>query len=114
MAGVMGAAGIALAAVAAHRVQGPSIASAAQMLQVHAVAVLALLALAAQSGPGARLWLAAAATIAIGAALFATAVALPPLAGMTLFPMAAPIGGSIVIVGWLGVAIAAIGELRHR
>ena len=41
-AGLLGAAGVTLAAVAAHRVPTPAMASAAQMLMVHAVAVLAI------------------------------------------------------------------------
>jgi uncharacterized membrane protein YgdD (TMEM256/DUF423 family) len=106
LSGVAGAAGVMLAAVAAHRVQSPALASAAQMLMVHAAACVAVVALSADSQrPG--LWLASASLLVGGALLFAAAVALPPLAGLSLFPMAAPIGGGAVIAGWIGVAVAA-------
>ena len=48
-AGLTGAAGVALAAVAAHKVDSPALATAAMMLMVHAAAVLALAAVAMRS-----------------------------------------------------------------
>lgn len=111
LAGVMGAAGVALAAVAAHKVQSPAIATAAQMLSLHAAAVLALVALS-MSARRVRPWHVAASVIVAGTALFALALVLPTLAGVTLFPTAAPIGGSMMIAGWLLAAIAGILELR--
>lgn len=106
VAGLMGAAGVALAAVAAHKVQSTAISTAAQMLMVHAAAVLALVAVSARARR-ARLWIVAASVIAAGNILFALALVLPPLAGVTLFPMAAPAGGSAVILGWILAAVAA-------
>ncbi len=105
-AGLAGAAGVALAAVAAHKVPLPLIASAASMLQFHAVAALAVVAVA--SGVARPLsWLVAGGTLLSGAILFAAAVALPQF-GIAILPSrAAPVGGSLVIVGWLLVAWAA-------
>jgi uncharacterized membrane protein YgdD (TMEM256/DUF423 family) len=44
----------------------------------------------------------------LGAALFSSDVALRAFAGHRLFPMAAPTGGTIMIVAWLVFAAAAI------
>lgn len=111
LAGLMGAAGVALSAVAAHKVQSPALATAAQMLLIHAVAVLALMAMAAGARRP-RVWMVAAGVIATGSILFASALVAPALAGVTLFAMAAPTGGSTMIAGWLAVSIAGILELR--
>lgn len=113
VAGLAGAAGVALAAIAAHRVQTPGLAAAAQMLMVHAAAGLAITTIADRVERS-RLWLGAAGLMLAGSVLFAGAIALPALAGAGLFPMAAPIGGSSVIVAWLAVALAALAGMRNR
>ena len=43
----------------------------------------------------------------IAAALFAGDLTLRQYAGHGLFPMAAPTGGTLLIVSWLGLAVAA-------
>lgn len=108
LAGLMGATGIVLAAAGAHAVPGAGLDSAAQMLLFHAVALLAAAALARQG----LLWrpaaLAALAAWVLGAALFSGDIALRAFIGHRLFPMAAPAGGIILIVGWLLLATAAV------
>jgi uncharacterized membrane protein YgdD (TMEM256/DUF423 family) len=108
MAGVMGAAGVALSAAAAHAGAGTSVASAAQLLLFHATAVPGAVALADRG----RLWRGAALLAAVGfvagAVLFAGDISLRSFAGHRLFPMAAPTGGSLLIVAWLVLALAAI------
>lgn len=118
VAGLIGAAGVVLGAVAAHRVQDPSLATAAQMLLFHAAAAVAV---AAHLRPihhrpvrGHRVWLAAAALMLSGSALFAGDITMRVLVGARLFPMAAPLGGSTMIAGWLGLAVAAIVSLRSE
>lgn len=106
-AGLMGAAGVALAAVAAHRVPTPAMASAAQMLMVHAVAVLAIAAWAVRSSTAGGWWRGAARAMLLGVALFAGDIALKGFDVGQLFPMAAPIGGSLTILAWVLVAVAA-------
>jgi uncharacterized membrane protein YgdD (TMEM256/DUF423 family) len=106
-AGLMGAAGVALGAVAAHKVPTPAMASAAQMLMVHAVAVLAIAAWAVRSTTAGGWWRAAARAMLLGVALFAGDIALRGFEVGSLFPMAAPIGGSLTIVAWVIVAVAA-------
>ena len=109
LAGLLGAAGVVLAALAAHAKPGSSLDSAAQMLLIHALAIIGASALACGSN---ALWLPAAtgATWAwlLGAAIFAGDIALRSYAGTRLFPMAAPIGGSLLIAGWLAFAVAAV------
>jgi uncharacterized membrane protein YgdD (TMEM256/DUF423 family) len=112
VAGLLGAAGVALAAVAAHRVQDAALATASQMLLVHATAALALASIAGQSAR-ARLWTIAASLLLIGVTLFAGDIAARAFLGDRLFPMAAPTGGSTMILGWLTAAVAAALSLRR-
>jgi uncharacterized membrane protein YgdD (TMEM256/DUF423 family) len=107
-AGLMGAAGVALAAVAAHRVPTASMASAAQMLMVHAGAVLAIAAWATRSRCAAGWWRVAARVMLLGVALFSADIALKGFEVGQLFPMAAPIGGSLTIGAWVLVTVAAL------
>jgi uncharacterized membrane protein YgdD (TMEM256/DUF423 family) len=112
-AGLMGAAGVALAAVAAHRLPTPAMASAAQMLMVHAVAVLAISAWAARSAHAAGWWRVAARVMLLGVALFAGDIALRGFEVGQLFPMAAPTGGTLTIFAWVLVAVAAAIDWRR-
>jgi uncharacterized membrane protein YgdD (TMEM256/DUF423 family) len=112
-AGLMGAAGVALAAIAAHRLPTPALASAAQMLMVHAVAVLAVSAWAVRSVHAAGWWRVAARVMLLGVALFAGDVALRAFEAGQLFARAAPIGGSLTILSWLLVAVAAAVDWRR-
>lgn len=112
-AGLLGAAGVALAAVASHALPDPALAMAAQMLVLHAAAALAVSAWGARPGVS-RAWTNAGTLLLLGATLFAGDFALRAFTGNRLFPMAAPIGGSTMIAGWLAVAVAAALETRSR
>jgi uncharacterized membrane protein YgdD (TMEM256/DUF423 family) len=108
LASLMGATGVVLAAAAAHAAPGAGLDSAAYLLLFHAVAVLAAAGLAQQG----LLWppaaLAAMTGFVLGGALFAGDVSMRAFAGHRLFPMAAPTGGTILIIAWLALALAAI------
>jgi uncharacterized membrane protein YgdD (TMEM256/DUF423 family) len=108
LAGAMGAAGIALAAASAHQPDATRLASASSMLLFHASAVLATVLLAERSIIHMRLGFVAAFGFVIAAALFAGDLTLRQYAGHGLFPMAAPTGGTLLILGWLMLAVAAI------
>jgi uncharacterized membrane protein YgdD (TMEM256/DUF423 family) len=108
LAGAMGAAGVALAAASAHQPDATRLASASSMLLFHASAVLATVLLAERSVIHMRLGLAAALGFVIAAALFAGDLTLRQYAGHSLFPMAAPTGGTLLIVSWLVLAMAAL------
>jgi uncharacterized membrane protein YgdD (TMEM256/DUF423 family) len=108
-AGLAGAAGVSLAAVAAHKVDSPALATAATMLTLHAAAAVGITAVA-MGAPRSHLWQGAAVLMLAAASLFSGDIALHTLADTHIFPMAAPTGGSLLIASWLivaGLAIAA-------
>ena len=107
LAGVMGADGVILAAAVAHQADATRLAAASSMLLFHATAVLALVALVERGVVNARIGIAAAFGFVIAASLFAGDLTLRQYAGHSLFPMAAPTGGTLLIVSWLAVAVAA-------
>lgn len=109
LAALLGACGIILAAAGAHAAPGAGLDGAAYMLLFHAAAVLGGAALAQQGLLWRPLALLALAAWLLGAALFSGDIALRAFANHRLFPMAAPSGGIVLIVGWLAVAAAAIG-----
>ncbi|MHC2622938.1 uncharacterized membrane protein YgdD (TMEM256/DUF423 family) [Bradyrhizobium huanghuaihaiense] len=109
LAGLMGAAGVALAAASAHGADASRLASAsAIMLLFHATAILAGVALLARGLLHGGIGLVAASGFVIGAALFAGDLSLRQFAGHSLFPMAAPTGGTVMIASWLAVTLAAV------
>src|SRR3981189_3448717 len=107
LAGVMGADGVILAAAAAHQPDAMRLASASSMLLFHAIAWLAGVALTERGLIHARIGVAAASGFVIAAALFAGDLTLRQYAGHSLFPMAAPTGGTLLSVSWLTLAGAA-------
>ena len=107
LAGVMGADGVILAAASAHQPDATRLAAASSMLLFHATAVLAIVALAERGLIHLRIGIAAAFGFVIAAALFAGDLTLRQYAGHSLFSMAAPTGGTLLIVSWLALAVAA-------
>lgn len=108
LAGLMGACGVALAAASAHGADASRLASASAMLLFHATAILAVTALIARGLLHGGIGLAAAFGFVIAAGLFAGDLSLRQYAGHGLFPMAAPTGGTLLIVSWLAVSVAAV------
>ena len=107
LAGVMGADGVILAAASAHQGDATRLAPASSMLLFHATAVLAAVALAERGVIHVRIGIAAAFGFVVAAALFAGDLTLRQYAGHSLFPMAAPSGGTLLIVSWVVLAVAA-------
>jgi uncharacterized membrane protein YgdD (TMEM256/DUF423 family) len=107
LAAVMGADGIMLAAASAHQPDAMRLASASSMLLFHALAVLAAVALAERGVIHIRIGIAAAWGFVIAGALFAGDLTMRQYAGHGLFPMAAPTGGTLLIVSWIALAVAA-------
>jgi uncharacterized membrane protein YgdD (TMEM256/DUF423 family) len=107
LSGLMGAGGIMLAAAGAHAAPGAGLDSAAYMLLFHAAAILGAAALIEKGALWQPLALAVLAAWVVGAVLFSGDIALRAFAGHRLFPMAAPSGGIILILGWIGLAVAA-------
>ena len=108
LAGLMGAAGVVLLAAGAHAASGAGLDSAGQMLLFHAAAVLAAVTALYQGLLLRPLGIAAAIGLLAGAALFSGDIAMRAFVGHRLFPMAAPSGGVLLIVSWLGLGLAGI------
>ena len=107
LAGIMGADGVILAAVATHQGDDGRLAPASSMLLFHAAAVLAIVALTERGIVAARGGIVAGFGFVVASALFSGDLCLRHFAGHGLFPMAAPIGGTLLIASWLVLAIAA-------
>ena len=103
LAGLIGAAGVALAALATH-MGGALLGPASAMCLAHAPAMLALVA-GYRSIRTAGL---AGLLMAIGTLLFAGDLVLKQVYGMGLFPMAAPTGGIAMMLGWLTAGAGAV------
>ena len=101
-ASLAGAAGVALSAAAAHGERALT-GTASSFLLVHAAALLAI----GLTGRGRTLALAGA-VLFIGVALFTASLAVLDFTGSRLFPLSAPIGGGLLIVGWLLVGASVI------
>lgn len=110
LAGIAGACGVGLAAAGAHVSASPLLTTAADFLLIHAVAALALAGLALASPRRGGWFLCAAALLLLGGFLFCGDLSFRALVGARLFPMAAPIGGSLLIC-WIAGAVAAVAAL---
>lgn len=111
LASLIGAAGVALAALSAHGGGGEFGRLASEFLIIHAAALIGISAHAARA-PRALLF--AGFALAAGVMLFAGDLAALAFGGSRLFPFAAPIGGSLMIVSWLALAIVfAVGALER-
>lgn len=108
LAGLLGAAGVALAAAASHGGDTHFLGNASLMCLVHAPS---LIAMAVYSGRN-RFAGHSALIIALGTMLFSADLVSRHVAGSGLFPMAAPTGGMVMIGGWL--LFAAISVMREK
>jgi len=108
IAGLIGAAGIMLAARAAHGGDAPHLVTASSMLLFHAPVILAVVLLDDRALVQRHLAISAAIGFAAGAALFAGDLTSLDLAGHSLFPLAAPTGGTILIASWVLLTVAGL------
>jgi uncharacterized membrane protein YgdD (TMEM256/DUF423 family) len=107
LAGVMGADGVILAAASAHQPDATRLASASSMLLFHAVAVIGVVGLIDRGVAHLQIGLVAAFGFVVAAALFAGDLTMRQYVGHGLFPMAAPTGGTLLIVSWVALAVSA-------
>ena len=105
-AGLVGAVGVALSAAAAHR-GGAFTGTAASFLLMHAPVFLAIGLVG-----GNRCLRIASAVLLVGLLLFAGDLLSRDFLGSRLFAMSAPIGGTLLIAGWLAIAISALWRPR--
>ena len=113
LAAVMGADGVILAAASAHQPDATRLAAASSMLLFHSLAVLGVVALAERGLIHGRIGIAAAWGFVVAAALFAGDLTLRQYAGHSLFPFAAPSGGTLLILSWLALAVSAAWPQRN-
>ncbi len=104
--GLCGAAGVALSAAAAH-LGGAFVGTAASFLIMHAPVFLAVGLVGAN-----RMLRYGSFILLVGLLLFAGDLLARDFLGSRLFPMSAPIGGTLLIAGWLAIAGSAL--LRPR
>ncbi|WP_375785661.1 DUF423 domain-containing protein [Bradyrhizobium sp. Pha-3] len=112
LAAIMGACGVMLAAAAAHLPDASRLASTSSMLLFHATAAIATIAVAERAIIHVKLGVVAAAGFVIAASLFAGDLTLRQYGGHGLFPMAAPSGGTLLILSWLALAVSAMWPRR--
>ena len=113
LAGLCGLLGVAASAAAAHTDGGETLRTAAQFLLFHAPSVIGLVALAAAGLTHSALTRIAGAAILLGLVLFCGDLAMRALAQRSLFPMAAPSGGIVLMAGWCLVIVAAFVPVRR-
>jgi uncharacterized membrane protein YgdD (TMEM256/DUF423 family) len=101
IAALMGAAGVALAAAAQHAAGGELPHTASLFLVLHAAALIGVSA--QRAGRFASI---AGLVLAAGAVLFAADLSSRAFLGARLFPFAAPLGGTTMILSWLALALA--------
>jgi len=108
LAALMGLAGVALLAAAAHVTGTANVQTAGQMLLFHASVIFGVTA-ACKGGYLADLAARIALTLIIlGATLFAADLARRGFANEGLFARAAPTGGFLMLGGWLLLALSAL------
>lgn len=101
-AGIIGALGVALSAMAAHG-EDPRLLSAAAACMAQAPALLALYL----GFDKIRTAVIASLLIGLGCMLFAGDLVFRTQYGHGLFPMSAPTGGTMTILGWVAIAFGA-------
>ncbi|RJT37299.1 DUF423 domain-containing protein [Mesorhizobium waimense] len=104
--GLCGAAGVVLSAAEAH-LGGAFVSTAASFFLMHAPVFLAV----GLIGAG-RVLRVASLILLVGLVLFCGDLLARDFLGSRLFPMSAPIGGTLLIAGWLAIAGSAL--LRPR
>ena len=102
LAGLCGAAGVALAAAGSHG-GAPDLGIAGNFLLFHAPALIGIALL-----PDNRLARAGGYVLIAGLVLFAGDLVTLATRGVSPLPLAAPIGGSLLILGWLILALSAL------
>jgi uncharacterized membrane protein YgdD (TMEM256/DUF423 family) len=105
LAALMGAAGVALAAAGVHANGGELAERGALFLLLHAAAGLGIAAHARIATASATALVIVGFVMEAGAALFSAELAMHSLTGERIFPFAAPIGGTTMLVAWAALAV---------
>lgn len=103
VAGVVGACGVMAAAASSHVVDSRNLSAIAAIFLSHGPALLAIGLLAPS-----RTIIWSGLALALGTTIFGGDLALREFYGSPLFPGAAPIGGGLMILGWIGCALSGV------
>jgi uncharacterized membrane protein YgdD (TMEM256/DUF423 family) len=114
VAALMGAAGVALAAAGVHASGGDFARTGALFLLLHAAAALAIAAHARLATGPPRALVTIGFVMEAGAALFSAELAARAFTGDRIFPFAAPIGGSSMMLSWVALAVAFAAAGRRK
>jgi uncharacterized membrane protein YgdD (TMEM256/DUF423 family) len=109
IAALLGAIGVAEAAAAAHSVSNPLLKTASDFLIVNAAGIVALSAFAQTAANPSRVLAIGIAVLLIGTMLFGGELTSHVFFPHSPFVAAAPIGGSLTILGWLIGAVGIFG-----
>ncbi len=112
LAALSGAAGIMESAASAHTISDPLLKTSANMLIVNAASVIAISGYA--SSRLQRWALFGAATLLAGSLLFCGELSTHVFLGQRSFALAAPIGGTLMIAGWVIAAASAFTSAFRR
>lgn len=93
--------GVVMAAMAGHAMPGSTLGPGSQFLMIHGVALVAIAAALETGLVAPKAGRLGAFLILFGTALFSTDMALRAFLHIPFFPFAAPIGGFLMIGGWL-------------
>lgn len=107
LAGIFGAAGVAAAAASSHE-DSRNLAAISTILLAHAPALLAVGLL----GKG-RALIGSALVLALGTLVFGLDLGWREMSGTALFSGLAPVGGVLMLLGWIGIAAAATTGMRE-
>ena len=113
IAALMGAAGVALAAAGVHESGGELAERGALFLLLHAAAALAIAAHARVAIASARALVVVGFVMEAGAALFSAELAMRAFTGERIFPFAAPIGGTTMMLSWVALALVSATASRR-
>jgi uncharacterized membrane protein YgdD (TMEM256/DUF423 family) len=113
VAALMGAAGVALAAAGVHENGGELAERAALFLLLHAAAALGIAAHARIAMGSSRALVIVGFVMEAGAILFSAELAIHVFSGERIFPFAAPLGGTTMILSWVALAVVFAADSRR-
>ncbi len=108
VAGLLGAAGVLVAAAGAHGGGGDLARTSSEFLLIHAATVVAGSGFALAIGRTSALLVMALGLLSVGAILFGGELAFAALADWRPVPLAAPTGGFCLIAGWLCLSLSSV------
>ena len=114
VAALMGAAGVALAAAGVHENGGELAERGALFLLLHAAAALAVAAHVRAATASPRALLIVGFVMEAGATLFSAELAMHVFTGKRIFPFAAPIGGTTMLLAWIALAVVFAAASRRE